>query len=302
MQQSFPEASERRVCRVVNQPRSTQRRKQKAKTDEPEILKAMHRLVREHPRFGYRRIHALLRRSGFKLNRKRTYRLWKQESFKVPQKQVKKTRLGVSENGIVRQSAVEPNDVWCWDFVHDRDEQGRAIRWLAIVDEFTRECLALDGARSFKADDVLDVLGKLFMTRGMPKHIRSDNGPEFIAEAMRNFLKLTEVDTLYIEPGSPWQNGYAESFNSRLRDELLDAELFADLAEAHVLANRWKSDYNHRRPHSSLGYQTPSEFASSCSPPPVGAAPLPAAGSTTEPLIPIESIDPFTLTLIATGT
>ncbi len=263
LQRTFPQVSERRACKLVGQPRSTQRQKRRSATDEFEILKAMHRLVREHPRFGYRRIHVLLRWLGFKLNRKRTYRLWKQEGFKVPQKQTKKTRLGATPNGIVRKPAQHPNHVWCWDFIHDRDEQGRSIRWLSIVDEFTRECLVLDGSRSFKSDDVLDVLTELFLIRGVPKHIRSDNGPEFIAKAVRKFLKATGVQTLYIEPGSPWQNGFAESFNSRLRDELLSAELFADLPEACALADRWKNDYNHRRPHSSLEYKTPAQFAAS---------------------------------------
>jgi len=280
---SFPQVSERRACKVVGQPRSTARYKQAIKDDEPAILKRMHALVRTHPRFGYRRIHALLRRSGFKLNRKRTYRLWKQEGFKVPQKQVKKRRLGNSEGGIVRQRSEAMSDVWAWDFIHDRDECGRAIKWLSIVDEHTRECLALEGGRSFKSVDVLDVLRELFVVRGVPKHIRSDNGPEFIAQAIRDFLGSASVQTLYIAPASPWENGYAESFHSRLRDELLDAELFADLAEACSLAEQWKNDYNHHRPHSSLGYMTPVEYAASLRHPPVGATPLPTAASANQP-------------------
>ena len=160
--------------------------------------------------------------------------------------------------------------------IHDRDERGRPLKWLSIVDEFTRECVALEVARSMKADDVLNVLRDLLLIRGVPRHIRSDNGSDFIARAIRNLVKKAGIETLYIEPGSPWQNGDAESFHSRLRDELLDAELFADLQEAEVLASRWRGDYNHRRPHSSLGYVAPAAFASRQAPAPVGALPLPA--------------------------
>ena len=287
--------SERRACRVIGQARSSQRYRPRKKGDEPAIVKAMHALVRRHPRFGYRRVHALLVRGGFKINRKRVWRLWQREGFKVPQKQVKKRRLGSSENGIVRQAATHADHVWAWDFIHDRDEQGRPLKWLSIVDEFTRECLALEVGRSFKCGDVLDVLRELFVLRGVPAHIRSDNGPEFIAKAIRGFLEQARVGTLYIEPGSPWENGYAESFHGRLRDELFEAELFADLAEARSLADRWKNDYNHRRPHSSLGYRTPAAYAAtirgSLRPAPVGAAPLPARASADQPP-----------TLITTGT
>jgi len=275
--------SERRACRAVRQPRSTQRYRAKRQDDEAVIVAKMHELVRRHPRFGYRRIHALLRRLGLRINRKRAWRLWKQEGLKVPQKQVKKRRLGVSVNGIERRGAEHIDHVWAWDFIHDRDEKGRAIKTLSIVDEHTRECLALEVGRSFKAVDVLDVLRELFVIRGVPEHIRSDNGPEFIARAIRVFLGKAGVNTLYIEPGAPWQNGYAESFHSKLRDELLDAEMFADLAEAKSLAGSWKNDYNHRRPHSSLGYVTPAAFAASLRPAPVGAPPLPPQPSAIHP-------------------
>lgn len=276
--------SERRACRTVRQPRSTQRYRAKRQDDEERIVKKMHELVRRHPRFGYRRVHALLRRLGLGINRKRVWRLWKREGFKVPQKQAKKRRLGTSHNGIERQGAKHMNHVWAWDFIHDRDERGRPLKWLSIVDEHTRECLALEVGRSFKAVDVLDVLRELFVIRGVPEHIRSDNGPEFIAHAIRGFLDKAEVGTLYIEPGAPWQNGYAESFHSRLRDELLDAEVFADLAEAKWLAARWKNDYNHRRPHSSLGYRTPAEFAATLRPAPLRATPSAPQTSAEQPL------------------
>jgi transposase InsO family protein len=166
---------------------------------ERRLVGRMHELVRRHPRYGYRRIWALLRREGFKVNRKRVWRLWKQEGFKVPVKQRKKRRLGIGENGILRRGAKGINDVWCWDFIHDRDERGRPLKWLIIEDEFTREGLALEVERSFKSAEVVDVLAELMLARGVPRHIRSDNGPEFIALAIRRFLEHTGVGTLYIE-------------------------------------------------------------------------------------------------------
>jgi transposase InsO family protein len=189
------------------------------------------------------------------------------------------------------------NDVWAWDFVHDRDERGRPLKWLVIEDEFTREGLALEVARSIKATDVLEVLSQLILIRGAPRHIRSDNGPEFIAAAIRRFLSQTNVGTLYIEPGAPWQNGYAESFNARLRDELLSQEVFADVKEASALSVWWKNEYNHRRPHSSLGYRTPAEFAATLAGPPLrlGAAPLACATAQ-------QAKEEPTLTLIQAGT
>ena len=215
-----------------------------------------------------------LRMEGWRVNHKRVHRLWRREGLRVPQKHRKKRRLGVTANGIVRQRASCRNDVWCWDFVHDSDERGQPLRWLTVVDEFTRECVALEVARSMTANDVLDILVELFKTRGVPRHIRSDNGPEFIAKAMRDFLKATEVEALYIEPGSPWQNGYAESFNSRFRDELLNGEIFGDLREAKALSVYWRNEYNHERPHSSLGYIPPARFAATLAASPLGAAPL----------------------------
>lgn len=227
-------------------------------------MRRMHELVRLHPRFGYRRIWALLRDEGFVINRKRVWRLWKQEGFKVPQKQGKKRRLGCSDNGIVRHRAEHKDHVWAWDFIHDRDQRNRPLKWFTLIDEYTRECLALEVERSMTSLDVIDVLSQVLLIRGAPGHIRSDNGPEFIACAMRKYLETAGVGTLYIEPGAPWENGYAESFHGRLRDELLNAEDFADLREAKALAASWQNDYNHRRPHSSLGYRTPATFAASC--------------------------------------
>jgi transposase InsO family protein len=257
------DVSERRACKVLEQPRSTQRYQAKIKDDERAIVAAMHRLVRQRPRFGYRRVHRLLVEEGFKVNRKRVWRLWKREGFKVPRKVRKKRRLGISANGIMRRRAEGINDVWCWDFVHDRDELGRPLKWLIIEDEFTREGLALEVDRGMTAADVIDVLAEVMLIRGVPRHIRSDNGPEFIANAIRDYLKRAGVQTLYIEPGAPWENGFAESFASRFRDELLNCELFYDLGEAQELSAWWRNDYNHHRPHSALGYMTPAKFASS---------------------------------------
>jgi len=221
-------------------------------------------LVRRHPRYGYRHVWSLLRREGWRVNRKRIYRLWRAEGLKVPQKQRKRRYLGHSANGCARQRAEHKDHVWAWDFIHDRTAEGRPLKWLSIVDEYTRECLALEVGRGLTADRVIEVLSELFAVRGVPEHIRSDNGPEFIAAAIRSWLTQAGVEALYIEPGSPWENGYAESFHSRLRDELLNCEEFMTLAEARALGTAWRLEYNHRRPHSALGYRPPAEFAAGC--------------------------------------
>ena len=253
--------SERRACRALDQPRSTQRYQRRVPDDEGSLLQAIEALVCQHPTYGYRMIHGLLLADGYRIGRDRLYRLWREHGYGVKQKPVKKRRLGISANGIMRRKAESINEVWCWDFIHDRDERGRVLRWLVIEDEFTREGLAVEARRSFKARDVLNVLSELMLIRGVPGHIRSDNGPEFIAKSIRRFLKQTGVETLYIEPGAPWQNGYAESFNSRFRAELLSQESFAGLAEARQVSGWWQNHYNHRRPHSSLGYEPPAQFA-----------------------------------------
>jgi putative transposase len=232
--------------------------------DEGRLVARMHELVLRYPRYGYRMIAAKLRQEGWHVNFKRIYRLWRREGFKVPKKTRKRRRLGHSGNSCVRRKAAHKDHIWTWDFIHDRTTAGRPLKWLGITDEYTRECLALEVDRSITAECVLDVLLNLFLTRGVPKHIRSDNGPEFISAAIGKYLKQTGVEALYIEPGSPWENGYAESFFSRLRDELLNCEEFADLAEARWFAKRRKEEHNEERPHSSLGYQTPSEFAAGC--------------------------------------
>jgi putative transposase len=257
--------SERRACKALGVPRSTQRYQPQEDGDEVRRLVArMHELVRQYPRYGYRFIGAKLRQEGWHVNTKKIYRLWRREGFKVPRKTRKRRRLGHSGNSCVRRRAEHPDHVWAWDFIHDRTTTGRPLKWFAINDEYTRECLALEVDRSITADRVLDILTNLFLTRGVPRHIRSDNGPEFIARAIRRHGEQAGLEMLYIEPGSPWENGFAESFFSRLRDELLNCEEFANLAEARWFARRRQGEHNHERPHSSLGYQTPSAFAAAC--------------------------------------
>jgi putative transposase len=208
-----------------------------------------------------------LRREGFRrLNVKRVHRLWRLEGFKVPVRKVKKRRVGTSENGITRHRAERKNQVWTWDFIFDRTENGSALKWLSIVDEYTRECLALEVGRTMTGTDVIDVLIDLSKRRGLPSFIRSDNGPEFIARSVRQWIERAGGRTLYVQPGSPWENGFVESFHGRLRDELLDAELFGNVAEARKLSEPWRREYNQERPHSALGYATPAEFARRCTP------------------------------------
>ncbi len=254
--------SERKACEVLGQARSTQRYKPRLPDKDKPVIKELLNLHVKHPRYGYRRITILLRQDDWLINFKRVYRLWCQEGLKVPRKQHKKRRGdGSSENACHRKISEHYNHVWSYDFVAERLENGRKVRLLVVIDEFTRECLALDVAQSFKGKDVVDVLRYLFAVRGCPKYIRSDNGPEFVSNAVVKWLKKTGVDTLYIAPGSPWENGYVESFNSRLRDEFLNRELFLHIDELRYVADRWRMDYNHYRPHSSLDYMSPAAFA-----------------------------------------
>ncbi len=224
----------------------------------------MVRLSRENPRYGYRRVWALLRREGWPVNKKRVHRLWRQEGLKVPEKQHKRQRLpilGESENGCTRRRAEHKDHVWSYDFVMDLTEDGRRLKMMPVVDEYTRECLSIDIERSITAEDVVETLASLFRRRGEPSFIRSDNGPEFVAKAIKQWLEASGVETLYIEPGSPWENAYSETFISRFSDEVLKREVFADLLEAKVLIEGYRGHYNHHRPHSALGYLTPAEFA-----------------------------------------
>jgi putative transposase len=232
--------------------------------EEKRLVARLHELSRAHPRYGYRRITAVLRAEGWRVNRKRVQRLWRDHGLKVPQKQRKKRRLGCSANGVLRRRAEHRDQVWSYDFVEDRTADGRRLKLLTIVDEFTRECLTIEVERSIRAKDLVATLRYLFELRGAPKFLRSDNGPEFIARAVQTWLAESGVATLYIEPGSPWENAYIESFNGRLRDELLNREVFVTLAEAKVLTEDFRLEYNHRRPHSSLGYRTPAAYAATC--------------------------------------
>ena len=226
------------------------------------------RLSRENPRYGYRQVWALLRREGWPLNKKRVHRMWREEGLKVPESKQRKRRrliLGGSENGCTRRRAEHKEHVWSYDFVMDLTEDGRRLEMMPVVDEYTRECLSIDVERSITAEDVIETLETLFRRRGEPTFIRSDNGPEFVARTIKRWLETSGVKTLYIEPGSPWENAYSETFISRFSDELLKRELkrelFADLLEAKVLVEDYREHYNHNRPHSALGYHPPAEFA-----------------------------------------
>jgi len=263
VQQQFS-ISERRACEVLDQPRSTQRYQDQPRDDESALAQRMRELARGRPRWGYRRIAWQLRQEHRQASDTRVYRLWRREGLKVPQKKRKRRGRGTSANGCVARRAEHKDHVWCWDFVFDHTTQGSVLKWLSIVDEHTRECLALKVDRSITSEDVIDTLAELFAMRGVPKCIRSDNGPEFVAKAIRRWLAQVDVEALYIEPGSPWENGYAESFHSRLRDEFLALEEFESLSAARKLTAAWRGDYNDHRPHSSLGYVPPSEFAARC--------------------------------------
>ena len=247
------QVSERRACRALGVPRSTQRYVGTEREREEALLLRVRELSREHPRYGYRRITALLRREGWSVNRKRVHRLWRREGLKVPQIQRKRRRLGHGENSCSRRRSERPNHVWSYDFIHDQTADGRQLKILPVVDEFTRECLTIEVERGMDAEGVVSTLEYLFEIRGEPEHIRSDNGPEFIAEAVRSWLARRGAKTLYIAPGSPWENAYSETFNSRFRDELLDREMFETLKEAKVIVEDHRLDYNHvSYCHSSL--------------------------------------------------
>ncbi len=255
--------SERRACRVIGQPRSSQRYAGRKAERDHRLVERMIEFARENPRYGYRRVWALLRREGWPVNKKRVHRLWREEGLKVTERQRKRRRLllGGSENGCTRRRAEHVDHVWSYDFVMDLTEDGRRLKMMPVVDEYSRECLSIDVERSITADDVIETLASLFRRRGGPTFIRSDNGPEFVAKAIKRWLEASGVETLYIEPGSPWENAYSETFVSRFSDELLKRELFGDLFEAKVLVEDYREHYNQDRPHSALGYQTPAQFA-----------------------------------------
>jgi putative transposase len=273
----------------LGQPRATQRYRPRRPDADWRLIGELRQLVEWYPRYGSERMHEILVGTGWRVNFKRVHRRWKAEHLQVPRKQGKRRRLpGNSENGCVRHKATHRNHVWSYDFLADRTEDGRQLKLLVVLDEFTRECLAIEAARTFTARDVMLTLQYLFAVRGAPEHVRSDNGPEFVAKEIQGWLKQASVGTLYVQKASPWENGYVESFNGKLRDELLNRELFLSLPEARYVLDEWRLEYNHRRPHSGIGWRTPAAFAAileakaagafpAATPagPVVGAAPLP---------------------------
>jgi len=259
------EVTERRACQVIVQPRSTQRYRGIKREKDAALAAELRRISAAHPRAGYRMATALLRRAGMTVNPKRVQRLWRQEGLKVPRRQRKRQRLGNSDGGTQRLRAERINHVWSYDFIFDQTEDGRRLKWLPICDEFSRELVALEVERRMEAKDVIRILDAAVAERGSaPEFIRSDNGPELIAASVQEWIARRGFKTLYIEPGSPWQNAYSESFNSRFRDEFLNRESFASVLEAKVLGKQHRQRHNHERPHSSLDYQTPVEFARRC--------------------------------------
>jgi transposase InsO family protein len=234
-----------------------QRHQVKPRDDEALLTQAVIFLATKYGRYGYRRITALLKQEGWRVNHKRVERIWRREGLKVPQKQPKRARLWFNDGSCVRKRPEYKNHVWAYDFVMDRTHNGKRFRMLTIIVEYTRECLAIKVDRKLNSSHVVDTLLDLFILHGVPDYIRSDNGSEFTARVVRGWLKKLKVKTLFIEPGSPWENGYNESFNGKLRDELLNGEIFYTLKEAQILIEQWRKEYNTVRPHSSLGYKPP---------------------------------------------
>lgn len=255
------EVSERRACRVLKQPRATQRYELRSKLDEERLTARVVTLASEYGRYGYRRITALLRQEGWRVNHKRIERIWRREGLKVPPKQPKRGRLWLNDGSCIRLRPEYRDHVWSYDFMQDRTHNGAAFRILNIIDEYSRECLLSVVARRLDHVQVLDALNWLFLLRGVPAHIRSDNGSEFTAQRVRDWLGTLKVKPLFIEPGSPWENGYIESFNGKMRDELLDREIFYTLKEAQILIEDWRQHYNTKRPHSALNYRPPAPEA-----------------------------------------
>lgn len=249
--------SERRACRAMHQVRSGYRYRPRPDLSQERLRARIIALANAYGRYGYRTVTDLLRREGWDVGKDCVYTIWRQEGLQVPQKQPKRARLWLATGSCVRKRPERPNHVWSYDFVADRTHDGRPFRILNILDEYTRECLASVVARRIRSQDVLVILAELFVRRGIPTHIRSDNGSEFIARKLRQWLTARQVAPLYIEPGSPWENGYCESFNGKMRDQLLNGELFYTLKEAQIIIERWRIHYNTVRPHSSLGGQPP---------------------------------------------
>jgi putative transposase len=258
--------SQRKACRTLEQSRSSQRYELTLPVKDASVVEAIKEYIGKRPRFGYRRITVELKKDGWYINFKRVYRIWHDNDLKGPRRKGRRRRGqdGCSDNACNKKKPEYINHVWSYDFVTERLESGRKVRMLNILDEYTRECLTIDVARRISSQDVIDVLRYLFLVRGEPAYIRSDNGPEFTAKKVKKWLKKMDVKTLFVEPGSPWENGYIESFNAHLRDECLDREIFVGIEELRYVVDRWRMDYNHYRPHSSIGYMTPAAYAASC--------------------------------------
>jgi transposase InsO family protein len=260
--------SERHACRLLGQWRGTQRYEPMIRTDEDALTRAIIALASEYGRFGYRRITALLREAGWRVGKDRVQCIWRREGLKVPQKQRPRGRLWLNDGSCVRMRPERANHVWAYDFVSAMTHDGRTLRLLVLIDEYTRECLAIRVARRLGSYEVIETLADVMLGRGVPENIRSDNGPEFVAKELRKWLGNVGTGTLYIEPGSPWENGYCESFNGKLHYECLNGEIFYSLKEAQIVIGRWRVEYNTRRPHSSLGYRPPAPAAGNPYPPP----------------------------------
>ena len=253
--------SERHACRLLGQSRGTQRYEPMRRADEDRLTAAVVALASEYGRYGYKKIAAMLQRSGWQAGRDRVERIWRREGLKVPQKQRPRRRLWLNDGSCIRLRPERANHVWSYDFVNARTHDGRLLRILALIDEYTRECLALRVARRLNSQDVIETLSEVMLWRGIPEHIRSDNGPEFVARQLRDWLQGLGTSPLYIEPGSPWENGYCESFNGKLREECLNGEIFYSLKEARIVIEQWRQQYNRVRPHAALGYRPPAPGA-----------------------------------------
>jgi putative transposase len=254
--------SQRWACQLVGQHRSTQRHRPVESDRDWALREQLRQFSRAHPRWGYRRAHAVLREQGWTVNRKAVQRLWREESLWVPSRRRKRQRLGVSTTPADRLAAEHPDHVWALDYQFDQTTDGRILKLLNIVDEHTGEVLAIAVDRRLDTDATTAVLDRLVIERGRPpRFLRCDNGPELTANALRDWCRFNQAGTSYIEPGAPWQNPYVESFGSRLRDELLAVEAFNTLLEARVLVEDWRIEYNTLRPHSALGYLTPTDYA-----------------------------------------
>lgn len=249
--------SERIACRLIGQSRSVQRYQPIVRADEDQLTQAIIELASQYGRYGYRRITALLNDDGWCVGKDRIQRIWRREGLKVPRKQSPRARLWLNDGSCIRLRPEYPNHVWSYDFVSARTHDGRALRLLTLIDEFTRQCLAIVVARRLNSWNVIETLADAMLIHGVPQHVRSDNGPEMTAEIVREWLPKVGTRTLYIEPGSPWENGYNESFNGKLRDECLNGEIFYSLKEARIVIEQWRKHYNTKRPHSSLGYRPP---------------------------------------------